>query len=286
MNDFFTFASSHGLAIDPTRLCASDRIQRCGTKEKPLQKNGAFFWDGERGWVWNWSGESRVQWFSDLRSKPWTEEDKAQWMAKRQAVSAEREASCQAAALRAAEMIRVAKPDIHGYLTLKGFPALQGLVADDGALLIPMRNLNTDSLQGVQVIRWDGDSRKWEKKMTAGMRARGAVFRMGSRSAPETFLCEGYATGLSVATALRSAGMRTCVVVCFSAYNMEVIASQIRGRAFVFADNDDSKTGERAAQSTGYPYVMSDVVGEDANDLHLRVGLFAVVQKVMEARRR
>ena len=31
---------------------------------------------------------------------------------------------------------------------------------------------------------------------------------------------------------------------------------------------------------------MSDVVGEDANDLHVRAGLMAVQKKIMEVRRK
>jgi putative DNA primase/helicase len=286
MSDFVSFARAHGVEVDPASLYASDRIRRCGTTDKPRQKNGAFFWDGERGWVWNWSAESRAQWFNAANAQPWTEAEKAAWKAKRRAAQTSQEADYQAAAFRAGEALRSAKPNEHDYLTLKGFPDAQGFVSADGALLIPMRHLITNNLQGVQVVRWDSDARKWQKKMAPGMRAKGAVFRMGDRTAPETFLCEGYATGLSIVAAMRSVGLRASVVVCFSAHNVEFIAPQVAGRVFVFADNDASTTGERVAQNTGLHYVMSDVVGEDANDLHMRAGLFAVVQKLMEARRK
>ena len=55
---------------------------------------------------------------------------------------------------------------------------------------------------------------------------------------------------------------------------------------FVFADNDESKTGEKSAQSTGLPWTMADEVGWDANDLHAHNGLFAVVKKIMMCRGR
>jgi putative DNA primase/helicase len=67
---------------------------------------------------------------------------------------------------------------------------------------------------------------------------------------------------------------------------MEHIASQYKGRAYVFADHDKSETGEKSAQATGFPYCMSPVIGEDANDLHMRAGLMAVCQLLMEVRRR
>ena len=282
---FIEFARAHGVEIDPSRLFASERIKRCGTTDKPNGTNGAYFWDGQRGWVFNWSAEARVQWFSDERTQPWTEEEKAAWRAKRQAAIASQDQGYQRAALRAAEMMRSAKPSEHNYLHNKGFPDAQGFVSEDGALLIPMRDLQTNNLHGVQVIRWDEESRRFTKKMTPGMRAKGAVFRMGEKTAPETFLVEGYATGLSVHAALRSVGLRASVMVCFSANNMELIARQIRGRAFVFADNDKSGTGEKSAQATGLPYCMSPIEGEDANDLHARAGLMAVCAQLMAVRR-
>ena len=121
--------------------------------------------------------------------------------------------------------------------------------------------------------------------MKPGMRAKGAVFRMGDKTAPETFLVEGYATGLSVHAALRSVGLRASVLVCFSANNLEFIAPQLKGRAFVCADNDKSGTGEKSAQATGLPYCMSPIVGEDMNDLHARAGLMAVCAQLMAVRR-
>ena len=53
---------------------------------------------------------------------------------------------------------------------------------------------------------------------------------------------------------------------------------------YVFADNDESKTGEKAAADTGLPWTMADQVGWDANDLHLEKGLFQLVGKIMELR--
>jgi putative DNA primase/helicase len=74
------------------------------------------------------------------------------------------------------------------------------------------------------------------------------------------------------------------VVVCFSASNMIQVADQIQGKRFVFADNDESKTGENSAIQTGLPWTMADQEGWDANDLHKNNGLFAVVAKIMAVR--
>ncbi|MFA9288057.1 toprim domain-containing protein [Comamonas sp. SY3] len=286
MSGFITFARAHGVEINPAKFHACEKIRRCGTTDKPKSTAGAYFWDGERGWVFNWSGEAKVQWWNDANARPWTEQEKAEWKARRQAAKATQEQDYHRAAMRSQEMLRAAKPMAHNYLHRKGFPDAQGFVSAEGALLIPMRNLQTNAVQGVQVIRWDELDRKFEKKMAPGMKAKGAVFRMGDKTAPEVILCEGYATGLSIVAALRSVGLRASVLVCFSAVNLEFIAQQVKGRVYVFADNDASQTGERAAIKSGFPYCMSTVVGEDANDLHQRAGLFAVAQKLMEVRRK
>jgi putative DNA primase/helicase len=148
-----------------------------------------------------------------------------------------------------------------------------------------MRNVVTNKLQGYQSIYWDEPNRKYDKKMLPGMRAKNAVLYMGDRGAPEAWLVEGYATGLSVHAALRSVGLKASVVVCFSASNMVQVADQIPGNRYVFADNDESETGAKAAQSTELPWTMADTVGWDANDLHKRDSLFAVVKKIMDLRR-
>ena len=283
MTDFITFARAHNVEIDPARLYASDKIKRCGTVDKPRSGNGAYFWDGTRGWVMDWSGEARVVWYNDPDAKPWTDEEKRLWAAKRASAATEQEHRYQQAALQADITLRSAKVSEHPYLTIKGFPEEDGLVLDD-KLLIPMRNVVTNKLQGYQSIRWLMDEMRYEKKMLTGMRAKNAVLFMGNRDLPECWLVEGFATGLSVRNALRSVGISVSVVVCFSASNMIQVADQIPGKRFVFADNDESKTGELAAQKTGLPWTMADTVGWDANDLHMKQGLFAVVAKIMHCR--
>lgn len=281
---FINFARAHGVEIDQNNLYPSERIRRCGTVDKPRSTNGAFFYDGQRGWVMNWAEEARVIWYEDPNAKPWTDQEKREWAAKRNKANADKDNSYQMAAERAAIILRTAKMEEHPYLEIKGFADMQGYVMG-GKLLVPMRNVVTGKLQGFQEIYWDEPNRKYEKKMLHGMRAKNAVLYMGSKEATETWFVEGYATGLSLHKALRSVGLNAAVVVCFSASNMVQVASQVRGDRFIFADNDESKTGEKSAISTGLPWTMADEVGYDANDLHDKCGLMAVVKKVMDLRR-
>lgn len=220
---------------------------------------------------------------------PQEEAEKRRLHAARDAANVAEEARKQrgyrAAAEASQKVVDLCKPETHYYLNAKGLPDVVGLVAD-GALIVPMRNLETNQLQGMQTIEWVPTERRWQKKMAFGMRAKGSVLRLGNRSAKEAFLCEGYATGLSIEMALRRLRLDASVLICFSAGNLAHIAGLIRGRAFVCADNDVSLAGERAAKATGLPYAMSDVIGEDMNDLHQRAGLMALCKLVIEVRMR
>lgn len=275
---FTDFALSYGLEIKS--LWSTDRIQRCGTVEHPKSKNGSYFWDGQRGWVCNWEMDAQTRWF--YTDKPWTDAEKQAWKSKQQFNFERQEWKYERAAQNASELLKTATQSTHDYLIRKGFPDELGLVLPDGKLAIPMRNVRTNQLQGLQLIEWV--NQKWEKKMMTGMRAKGSVFRMGVKRAAETILCEGYATGLSIHKALRMFGLNMSVVVCFSAGNLVTVAPQIPGKRYVFADNDKTGTGQAKAIETGLPYCMSGVEGNDANDDHQQFGLMAVANKIMDLR--
>lgn len=282
MQTFSEFARACGVLVGD--LYPSDRIRRCATTTHERSKNGAYFWDGQRGWVMAWDAGGEVQWYGG-EFKPWTDEEKRAWARQREADRRRRQVRAERAALQAESLIRSCVAGTHGYLHRKGFPDMKGLVADGDVLVIPMRDVSDNRVLGVQRIYWDEAERKWVKKMATGMRATGAVLRLGAPQAVETVLCEGYATGLSIEAALRQMRLNASVLVCFSDSNMRHAAGLVPGRKYAFADNDASGAGERAAQAAGLAYCMSDKVGEDANDLHMRAGLLSVVVKLSAARR-
>ena len=187
------------------------------------------------------------------------------------------------AAARAPALIKSCQIGQHPYLSAKGFHDARTLIDAEGSMLVPMRDCVDGKLLGVQKTRLIKN--KWVKKMQPGMRAKGAVHRLGSSRAAELWFVEGYATGLSVDAALKLLRLSASVLVCFSDRNIVHVAGHLSGRRFVFADNDASKAGERAAQDAELPYAMSDTVGQDANDLHQDAGVMAVAKKIMEARR-
>jgi putative DNA primase/helicase len=282
---FINFARAHGVEIDPSRFYASERIHRCGTIDKPRSGNGAWFWNGDRGWVMDWAGEAKVIWFQDPNAKPLTSQEYEELAEKRKKEKNRLYQQHWKAGETAQAILENAPYVNHPYLDIKGFPEEKGIVVDD-KLLIPMRNIKTGRLQGYQEIYWDESQRKYIKKMMAGMMAKNGVWHMRQDGASERWLVEGYATGLSLHKALRSVGLKASVIVCFSAVNMVQVASQIDpDGCFIFADNDESKTGEKSAIETGLPWTMADEVGYDANDLHDKRGLMAVVKKVMDLRK-
>lgn len=191
------------------------------------------------------------------------------------------------AAKRAQKMLSEAREDTHPYLGIKGFPDERGFVLGSD-LLIPMFDAITHSLLGLQRIYPGGD--KWIKKMLPGMRASGAIYQIGRGA--ETWLVEGYATGLSVRLALDTMCVSSNVLVCFSAGNLTKIALILchHRRLLAFADNDASGAGQAAVEKAGIPYAIAPRCnGEksvDANDLHFKNGIFHVCNVIKEARKR
>lgn len=187
----------------------------------------------------------------------------------------EREKAYQAAAKKAAWVMHQTVREQHAYLDSKGWPDAIGAVwhpnETDNLLCIPMRV--GPALVGIQLIDRNG-----RKNFLRGQRTGGAEYVISNpgRGCAD-FWVEGYATGLSLRECLHKLNMRYRIHITFSASNMVNLASKYR-TGVVIADNDVSKTGERAAISTGLPYWMSDVLGEDFCDTYRRMGLFGASQ--------
>lgn len=279
--DFRSFARANGVEINDLR--SDGKIHRCPTSEHPASKNGAYMLYGGRGFVQNWETGEPAQWWNSDRVTPWSDAEKRQWAECRRIADADKARGQQDAAQRAAQLVNSAQLDTHPYLKEKTLPEAKALVLKDGELLVPMRDFQSNELLGAQIIKLVDN--EWEKKMLYGMRAKGAVLRIGAKPAAETYLVEGYATGLTVDIALRFSRLNACVLVCFSATNLLYVAQHTAGRRFIFADNDASQTGEKTAIAADLPYCMSGVVGEDANDLFARSGVMAVAKKLIEVRK-
>lgn len=279
--DFIQFCRAHGLIIDS--LPPAGAWKRYPTTDHPRTKNGAAKWLGEIGWCQNHATQVDVSVWRPDADAPGI--DTARVAAQAAAFEQKMRDGWARAARKAHELVASAKQAEHNYLHFKGFGDTLGLVLPDGSLLVPMRHWRTNDLVGAQVIRWDEDDRTYSKKMLPGMRAKGAVFRIGSRNARETWLVEGYADGLTMELATNLLRLSSAVVVCFSAGNLGHLAKLIPGPVFIYADNDaESKTGQRTAEATGLPWTMSETPGHDVNDDFVKRGIFAVSAKLMALR--
>ncbi len=283
MNDFLRFAASHGLDIRV--LKTGDRVHRCPTVDKPRSDNGAYMYDGRgRGWVQDWANGQPPQWFNDENAKPWSEEEKKALARRRAESRRERAERARHAARTARSLLESCELLPHGYLATKGFPEFKTLVTPDHELIVPMRSVEDNALIGAQRIFLHEN--EWTKKFLWGTPPMGAVLRLGPPNATESALVEGYATGLTADAAAKRLCARVAVYVCFTASNVVHVAERLTGKRYVLVDHDTTRgtAGQRCADATELPWVMSDVPGEDINDLHQREGLMAVARLLMVAR--
>ena len=274
---FLDFAAAHGLIIDSL---VEGQWKRVKTTDKPKKRNGSYKFMGEVGFLQNHATMDKV---AVWRPDGVVERIDRAAMRKMQAKSAAEERFRQTQAREVAEkMVKRASLATHPYLVSKGFPLEQGLVLD-GELLIPMREFSLyRQFNSLQRISADGT-----KLFLPGGKAKGSVFFIGPFVARERWLVEGYATGLSVRAALRELHREAQVVVTFSASNLAHVGrlvANLQPVAYVFADNDKSGAGAKAAEETGLPWAMPAAEGMDANDLHTQQGLRTLVALIRQVR--
>jgi putative DNA primase/helicase len=177
----------------------------------------------------------------------------------------------------------------HAYLAAKGFGSERGMCVSVGdgdwhrwgfraepppphplLLMLPMRDVESNEIVSAQFIDVKG-----HKTFLPGGQMRGTVMRLGR--GPESWLCEGYATGLSIRAALAALCRPGTVIVCWNAGNLPTVAEKIGGPRFVVADNDASGAGEQFAAKTGLPWWQpprpDGAKTVDANDYHQTAGL-------------
>jgi len=265
--DFLSFCAAHGIVINHAPPIGI--WKRYPTTDHPKSRNGAVKFMGDHAFVQNHATDTEVSvWNTDA---PASIDVARIARAAKDAEVLKRKAQAEAAA-KAKSILDLTVLAKHEYLKAKGFPEDWGRVwvkDDEHILVIPM--WADGDMVGCQLIKPDGD-----KKFLYGQRTSGAAFCIDNKG--DHVLCEGYATALSIQKAMKGLKRPYTIHVCFSAGNMKRVAEGKRG--LVIADNDASGTGERVAKEIGWPYWMSDQVGEDANDFHMRVGLFKFTQSL------
>jgi len=269
MSDFIQFASSYGLIID--RLHHGE-VTRCATEKHRRSKNGAFFFDGDWGWLQNWElHDAPVIWKSDKVVNPENLQERIRKSTEK--YHQDRIKSNQEAANKAKWILGQCELNLSAYLARKGFPDISSNMwmkeQDRPVLVIPMSIEN--KLAGCQLIDHEGN-----KKFLKGQATKDACFQIGNGKI--AFFVEGYASGLSLQKILQSMKISYRIFVTFSASNLLRFAQRIDG--YVIADNDASGTGEKAAIESGKPFYMPPIVGYDINDYHLEFGVFKAAQEI------
>lgn len=267
---FDQFAAAHGLILDGIEI---GKWVRTKTVSHPNKKNGAYKFLGDVGWVQDHATMSEpATWFADKENRMRIDHD--QIIRHRDKAEKEQREGRERAAKKAGWILHKCKIEQHSYLDSKGFREDKGLVwwrsDKDNQLIIPMR-INS-KLVGAQCIDRNGD-----KRFLFGQQTSGAEYVIDNKG--RDFYCEGYATALSLRLVLRALKLRYRIHVTFSAHNLTRLAKGVR-EAIVIADNDPNGVGEKAAIDSGCKYWISEVIGEDMNDAHRRLGVFRLSQNM------
>ena len=259
--EFISFCRAHGILIDIPPPIGVWR--RYPTDDHPRKRNGAVKFMGDHGFVQNHATDTEVSlWQTETPVKI----DRKKIARDMREADAKRLADQADAVKRAAFILSQTVLGKHEYLNAKGFEGAEDMIwGHEGkkTLVVPMRV--DGHLVGCQLIESDGS-----KKFLYGQRTSNAELIIDNKGVH--ILCEGYATALSIQAALKKMSRRYTIHVCFSAGNMKKVAQGLPD-GLLIADNDKSGTGERVAKEIGWKYWMSDVVGEDANDTHQRLGV-------------
>jgi putative DNA primase/helicase len=262
---FIDFCRAHGILID--REPPIGVWKRYPTEDKRHHRNGAVKWLGDVGYVQNHATQTEISvWHAEGDSA--MDPNKARKLV--EAAHRDIRDKQEKAAQKAGFILHQCQIGYHPYLKSKGFEEEQGNVwkhENELLLVIPMRVGHR--LVGCQIINEEGG-----KKFLFGQRTSEAAFTFDNHG--PHILCEGYATALSVKAAMKALKRRYTLHVCFSAGNMKKVAATLPG-GFVIADHDLSRTGQNTAEAIGWPYFMSEAVG-DFNDLHQSIGLFKCSQ--------
>jgi phage/plasmid primase-like uncharacterized protein len=267
--NFLDFVRAHGILIQ--HMPRAGQWMRYPTIDHPKTRNGAVKWMGSVGFVQNHATQTEVSvWHGEGES---TVSLQVIRQADREIADGQRKA-----AETAKWIISQCQHGKHDYLKAKGFPDEQGYIyVKDGAQLLVIPMWVGRNLVGVQLIDPSGS-----KRFLKGQRTSNAEF-VFNNSGPH-YLCEGYATALSLRHILKSLKKTYTIHVCFSAGNMLKVAEGLTG--FVIADHDklNPQTGTRAGHEVvkkiGWPHWMSDTELEDLNDYSRRVGLFRAGQNL------
>ena len=197
----------------------------------------------------------------------------------------EDQAEIERAIERAASILKSSRWDEHWYFKQKGLDHMQGLVDERGSLIVPIRSIY-GRLMSLQVISEKG------KRFLPGSKVRNGCYKSSSTRFPEVaWLCEGYATGLTILKTLLSRKIQDDVFTCFSSHNITNMSKVCRRyyrktktAIMIAADNDIA--GRKAVEESDRDGEWFPPPNLDANDYYQQVGMEQLANELIEERTR
>lgn len=278
-----------GADINPASI-VYERIQRIDTKYcRRGEKSGWYvaYDHNDAGKIfiagdWHLDKDHLVTFHTDGDGSYSDEERKAIWK-KAMEEADRRRSEEQAGAIRGmrlfyGNLLGFQPGEKHPYLELKKI----GLVSNHkwpvkkngNYLYIPLFCIDGE-IVSCQAI-WIDENDKPQKRFYIGCPVKGGFYVIGvDHWEDAVWLCEGYATGVSIYEATGQG-----VVIAFSAKNLKAVGKAFQDkfgrRLVIVADNDESGAGEKAAMESGLRYVLIPELGMDANDYATAKGVEAL----------
>lgn len=258
----------------PETILFDGAIHRFSTDDSKIADDAGWYiaYGGEvpAGVFGDWRAQTKELWHCDMGTEL-TPDDLYRIRQEQQEAMKEmqeaRERVASASAETAENVWQNSEPasDDHAYLSRKKVKA-HGIRQKDKKLVIPLYNAE-GKMSSLQFIAEDGT-----KRFLSGGASKGCWFLIGDmeENASKAYLCEGYATGASV---YEASGVP--VFIAFSAGNLASVATMIKEHQpslalTIVADNDESGTGEKAAEfaasKSGARVRLIPEAGMDAND--------------------
>ena len=249
-------------------LPSMTRFHCAGDKRGTLNGFWRGFSDGIPAGVFgSWKTGQQHNWTMGSADK-WSDADRASYTAKIERIRAEREAeqaNAQAEVAKSATARFNALPDAspeHPYCVRKRIQPLNAKI-DDDLLVLPIVDWD-GCIHSLQTIAPNG-----RKMMLKGGRKKGLHINIGGNPEGRLLICEGYATGCSLAEMDPDAE----VIACIDAYNARAVAQATREcfpkREIVLCGDHDPvgvRCATAAARAIGGLVLIPPTVGADWND--------------------
>jgi len=238
-------AAIRATGMEPPEYIESGKMYRfAGAGKRPSNRAGwcLLFDDGHGGCFGDWSTGINETWQAK-RDKPFSQTERATFALRVEAARAQAKQALKEKQARAASRANniwndaIPAPGNHPYLIQKAIQTHSARL-HKGVLVLPVIDI-TGNLTSLQFIAADGS-----KKLLSGGRKQGCFIPVAGdiRKASKTIICEGWATGCTLAEDEPSA----TVLAAIDAGNLERVALVVRHRwpnvELVIAGDDDRLT--------------------------------------------